>query len=666
MFLLNFTYGSYGIDIAYFLLYLALLQIIYMTIKELFDKKIISVRSYNVCTNHDINTVEDLFEYLNVYKSFKFLRNCGKKSELELWHIINNYQNDNIQDAGSKESEISEIISNLSRFQREIINNYIKYRVVNLSVRSKNGLCNFLDNNFSIRNLNENILKYDYFNFNKLDNIGNKSIKELEDFIDDIVNYIKLISSVNNESDLTIYKNRYLIESNYQIDNTPDDILLSNSIFKITDYLLKKLVILKDNKYNIILTKGFKLYKDKEPLNLDNLSNIIDISRERVRQIRKVISDDFYKCFFYINSINDDLYKNYKIEVNTSIIKINDELADHINEFCGTNFTKEFITYLVYVFLKNEYFILGNPEDVLINVEKNSKSGFRFNNFYLINKEFEDILDYGLFIGSIYSKLNSKIENTYTLNLKTYIYRYLKISEIEIIDNLLPIIEKILFDEFGLYLDINDNITFNRNTIKLANEYTYEALEALGKPSKVSEITNKIKELFPEFLTDENKVRSSMKREFGFVPVGRDSVFGLKKWESEIDDFKGGTIRSITIEFLEGFDIPKHISEIAEYVSKYREGTYQRSIVDNLKADQSNSFIFFNQGFIGLKRKETIYNCNKYMNLPKQLGKKILGMKSRKYDDNYIISFLKSQYDLTTNEVICLMDNLKSNDKKYK
>jgi hypothetical protein len=95
-----------------------------------------------------------------------------------------------------------------------------------------------------------------------------------------------------------------------------------------------------------------------------------------------------------------------------------------------------------------------------------------------------------------------------------------------------------------------------------------------------------------------------MKRDNRLVNIGRSSIFGLKEWESELDNFKGGSIRNIVSEYLLAEVEPKHISDIAEYVLKYRPNTYERSILDNLKADEAMTFIFFKNSTIGLKSKK--------------------------------------------------------------
>ena len=163
--------------------------------------------------------------------------------------------------------------------------------------------------------------------------------------------------------------------------------------------------------------------------------------------------------------------------------------------------------------------------------------------------------------------------------------------------------ENILNNEFRIYLDTDENIRFTRKSIKQAYEYAYEALKSLGKPSKVNEITRKVEGLYPDYETNDKKVRDSMKRQYGFVPIGRSSIFGLKEWEDELENFKGGTIRQIVTQYLDNNSLPKHYSEITSYVLQFRPKTNEYSIIQNIKLDESKIFVFFKNSFVGLSNK---------------------------------------------------------------
>jgi hypothetical protein len=208
----------------------------------------------------------------------------------------------------------------------------------------------------------------------------------------------------------------------------------------------------------------------------------------------------------------------------------------------------------------------------------------------------------------ISERLDERLEETYSFSFKSYLSNFLINDNLEILNSIMEIAEKIVNQEFEIYIDLEDNIIFKRNSSKSGFEYSYEALQELGRPSKVNEITQKIIELHPNYETDDAKVRATLKRINGFVPIGRKSIFGLKKWEEELENFKGGTIRQIAEEYLSQINEPKHISEIADYVMIFRPGTYERSILDNLKADESGIFVFYKDSTVGLSYKK--YDTN--------------------------------------------------------
>lgn len=591
-----------------------------MTIDEIYKNTDISVRSYNLCMYNNINSLDALLEYYNNNKSFEKLRNCGRKSNIQLIEVCEKFlaSGYSIEDANSKKLQIDEIFKNLTRIQREVINSFILVNTSSLSVRSKNAISQFLDGNFSVRNFAEKILLNKKFIVATIDNIGKKSIPELEIYISIIKDFIFDVHETSDEKQLITLKNNFLIQRTFSISKIPSEILQSESIFQLTDFLLNGSAFFNET-HNSIIQKALKIYKrsDYEIINntiveegvkyvkefsVEEIANLHNLSRERVRQIRKDCLDILFEKLSFIKNFNDDLFQNYGLDISRNIIDIDKNLTNNINTKSTTNFSTEFISYILAVYLSDNFCMVGNIEDILLPKYSNSRNRHNWKNFLIVKKDLARV-DFISFADDINKRLNERIEETYSFNVKSYMSRFINSLDIEIFDLAFPIAEKILIDEFALYLDLDDNIVFKKNTIKQAFEYSFEALEKLGKPSKVEEITQKINELHPNYITDEHKVRISMRRKDGFVPVGRESVFGLKKWEKELDDFKGGTIRSITVEFLEQSDNPKHISEITEYVLKYRPNSNEKSIYYNLRIDESETFSFFKNSYVGLVSK---------------------------------------------------------------
>src|SRR5690554_6534112 len=574
-----------------------------MTIDEIYKNEEISVRSYNVCRYNGLNSIDKLKEYYLTNSSFEKLRNCGRKSNEELIEVCKKYQTTNSGNTTEQTSKnpLEEILSNLTRIQREVINSYILVNANSLSVRSKNAISQFLKQNFSVRNFAEKILLNRNFHILNIDNVGKKSIPELEVYISIVNDIIIDVNEANDEKQLITLKNNFLIQRTFSISKISSEILQSESIFQLTDFLLKNNALFNEN-HNLIIQKALKIFQNDKEQTLDEIALENNLSRERVRQIRKDCINELFEKLSFIKNFNDDLFQNYGLDLSANLIEVKENLVNQINIFSNTNFSKEFISYILAVYLNDDFIIIGNIEDVLLPKFSSSRNRHNWNNLYIVNKKLTKV-DFISFANDINERLNEKIEETYSFNFKSYLSRFINNVDIEIIELVFPVAEKILNDEFALYLDLDDNIVFKRNTIKQAFEYSYEALEKLGKPSKVEEITQKIIELHPNYETDKNKVRASLKRNNGFVPIGRSSVFGLKKWENKLEDFKGGTIRSISTEFLEQSDNPKHISEITEYVLKYRPNSNEKSVYYNLRIDESETFSFFKNSYVGLKKK---------------------------------------------------------------
>jgi len=593
-----------------------------MTLDEINYIENFSVRSYNICLDNGLTDLSTILNYYNKNKTFKNLKNCGTRSDRELTSLCLKYialenlgqewkENkfdlqlslEKVDDWHEKENKIySSKISKLNRIQREVINSFIEINSNNLTNRSKNAISSYLNSNFNIRYFSERIIINESFNIQDIKNVGAKSTIELITYINLIKEFVNKVSEVKVENQLISLRNRYFIEKSFSISEIPTQILESLSIFKWTEFLMNNNAVFDKKKY-LIFQRTFNIYRNQPKLTLADIAIELNLTKERVRQIRKSIMDDLFSNFHFIRNIEDDLFQKYQIDINQKFIFIDDDISDLINRNNHTNFSKEFIAYLIYVSISNKFSIIGNLEDVLFPKHFNSKERHNWEYFYLVNIEIDNVFQFNDFVDDINKRLDERIEENYKFNFKSYLSNFLTDASFDLLEQVTEITELIINKEFGIYLDLEDNIPFSRNSVKQAYEYAYEALKQIGKPSKVNEVTSKILELHPDYETDDAKVRASMKRQNGFVPIGRKSVFGLKAWESELENFKGGTIRSIVLEYLENHLEPQHISTITSYVLKFRPKSNEYSILQNLKLDESGSFLFFKNSNVGLSSK---------------------------------------------------------------
>lgn len=573
--------------------------------------KSLSVRSRNAIykfLNGNLQ-IENLYKRKLLSNTFnlKSIKNIGKKCTPELETYIANIKSNILEDPENNEilnykvsNPLEEILANLTRIQREVINSFIQVNTNSLSVRSKNAISQFLNYNFKVRNFAEKIFLNKHFSVQRIENVGKKSIPELEIYFSLVKDFLMEVIETDDKKKLITLKNNFLIQRTFSVSKIPIEILESESIFQLVDFLLNQNLCFEKSQMEII-TKGLKIYNNYSEFTLDEIANLSGLTGERVRQIRKLSLEQMPNKLLFIRNFNEDLFQNYGIDISANQIEITQDLANNINNRNNTNFSKEFVTLILSVYLQDDFSLIGKIEDVLQPKYSNNRNRHNWNNLYLVRKELISKLDFELLTNDIDERINERIEETYSFNFRSYLSKFISNEDIETIDLVFPIAENIVNDECKLYLDLDDDIVFQKNTAKQAYEYAYEALEKLGKPSKVQTIFKKVKELFPNYETDVNKVRASMKRKDGFVPIGRNSVFGLKKWEKELNDFKGGTIRSITAEYLGQSKEPKHITKITEYVLKYRPKSNEKSIYYNLRIDESETFAFFKNSFIGLK-----------------------------------------------------------------
>ncbi|MBK9146714.1 MAG: hypothetical protein IPM12_02705 [Flavobacteriales bacterium] len=126
-------------------------------------------------------------------------------------------------------------------------------------------------------------------------------------------------------------------------------------------------------------------------------------------------------------------------------------------------------------------------------------------------------------------------------------------------------------------------------------------LSVLNEPSHITVVHSTWNRLFSDDPITEDGIRSLVVRgKERFFSIGRSSTYGLRSWERERQDLKGGSIRNIVIECLTHSKVPMHLEDLAETIRYFRPETNVKSVRQNLKLDSSGRFVFFPGGFVGL------------------------------------------------------------------
>lgn len=638
-----------------------------MQLEELLKTFELSQRSFNLCTDNNINSVKELIEYFLLHKTFKNLRNCGDKSNNELIEIcmyyleFDEYKQLIIINAENqtqiKFNENSDL--NLNRVQREIINDFIDVNINYLSNRSKNAILLHLENNIKIKNLIKNDIFSISFNASKIKNVGNKCIPEINDFVSTIKDFVFEVSKTENDYELYKLKNKYLIQRTFSIVDIPNEIIEKQSIFKLTDYLINNYLLYKERD-TLILKDCLYLFSLDDSKDLNEIAKKHNLTRQRIEGIRKEGLNSLFERLLFLKNYIDESFTKYNFTENRNLIEVSDENVMSINYDNGTCLTKQFITFIVYVHLSDRIALIGNIEDVLQHNYINNRTRHNWKNFYLINNEIISDFNFSEFVNDIDKRLNARIIETYEFNFKSYLSKFLINNNIERLEDIFEVAEKIVNKEFNIYLDLDDNIVFERNTIKQVYEYAIDILEEIGKPTKVDKIYELLEQKYPGITKSAEALRGSLQRNPEIIFFGRFSTYGLRKWESEKENIKGGSIKDLVLDFLDKNNNPIHINQILSEVKKFGYETNAKNVITNIKLDPYKQFIIFNQSFIGLKNKN--YETN-LTSLPKFLGKSItFYVKSNQnIQKQKVLEYFANKLEISIENMNYILENLIDN-----
>ncbi len=576
-------------------------------LEELIEIEWLSVRSINICKDAGLISLNRILDFYSKKGSFMSIRNCGTKTDQELIEICEKYLAGNpVNIEVNKQTEsFLETINSLSPFQKATLNRHFEHLVSNLNVRSYNGLANIQDS-LNPKDIFEKIFS-ERFNFKDIRNIGNKSVEELEKLKLELIRFVNVLQSIQKDQ-LSKEYTKLIVKTSFT--NLPENFEEQfENVFdesgKIKIFTLLNFLINSGQLFSEIQQKSFELsYTNYHTtkVTIDSIAKDLNMTRERVRQIKTKLEEDIQSYFLFVSNLIADDLANYNVNPLNNLITIDKSFANKINNSEGVNFNKNFYSIIFGIFLKKTHSILGDNE--IIYGKRKTVNKKKYENCYLIHSLLFECFDFEKFVEDVYLKSNDRIIEAYSLHFQGYIYEFLREGGKSFFQEILSVCEKIIFNEFELVVSSDGYLFFEQNTKKPIHQYYYQILEENGEWMNISDITSVANEKFPFLESKDTSVRGILNKEKNlFIYRGRSSTYGLRKWENEKENVKGGTIRDIVEEFLTSENTPKHISEILDYVSQYRPDTNEKSVLTNIKVDESNKFCFYSGDFVGLQTK---------------------------------------------------------------
>lgn len=535
------------------------------------------------------------------------IRNFGKKSLFDfdkirpklLDYIKKKYANDDTSSVDSvleqekqiKLADSRTLKERLGESQYRIITKELEKLSEGLSVRSRNGIINY-KGDFIEDFVNKN------GNIKSIQHIGRKSESELMD----VVKKLKDLISIMKERELSKEEIEIMEKRSFYGEFFDEYALIYYRsqghlpMFYMVAKVLRK-EISKLRNYNIF-NQITPFFNDEDYYTYDEVAAQHNLSRESVRQIyhriSKVIRHD-------VESLN--IGKIYSSTVDWQYVKdalknkcyIDLNYATEIGSDENHGLSDGFVFLVTSVVVKEDFTLIGsNPMRVP------SKFKQRWNNSYLVKKHFADVFDFDRIFNII-----EDYEDTYTKDsvasakdmLLDLFYTAWIEFDANVVDELSDIVSIILIQEFGLIPDDNFRFTIEGKKEEDVANVLYDVLSANGNPLTTEELYNIIDSKFPGKYKSPASIRIIVMRDPRMCSVGVNNLVGLLEW----DHVMIGSIRDIITQYLSKFDEPQPLSDIADYVRRYRD-TSEQSIRSTMISGEQYSQ--FRGGLFGLKGKK--------------------------------------------------------------
>ena len=518
-------------------------------------------------------------------KEIASLKNCGQKTVVEILNIQQRLRNA-IGYASLLEpiSQTASLPANIDRLLPVILP-----KLESLSVRAKNGFVLFLKENHDSLSEFYAAVTAPSFNPLKMKNVGRGTAQEIADFI---ANTKSFLESFEDESSVE----KELIRFNTK---TLDDILIpkeyQQEITELQQSLgyfplfaaIKAYIAGLDRETRSILEGCVRMHIDQQLPDREEVAASVGLTPERVRQKRNQYLENLATYFLSIRH-NGFLGPNpYSYQMT--------HINETINATEGTDYDLNFVNWVL-ASTFDEITLLGDYVKTLTSFY--NKGLF----LAIVPTELCHHMDFQAFMDVLDSHLAEKHINETRVSLGNVINTHLKTGFFK---EYLPAIEtacrSILYLHYPVEVDFGQ-IIFKPNARKNNPLVVEDILRAAGHPLTLEEIYEEFLYQYPERYTELNSFRGNIANNENIIPIGRTSTYALAEWET--DENRGGSIRSFVAEYLNRQKPTLAlISDIVEYVCKFRPTTDEKNIVSNIALDRSGQFAFYyrnGERYIGL------------------------------------------------------------------
>ena len=316
---------------------------------------------------------------------------------------------------------------------------------------------------------------------------------------------------------------------------------------------------------------------------LDELTDVatdLNLSRERVRQLRETC---FNEILTYPKAIDRAGLLDgfiYQTQFEYDFRRIREEE--------GVDFSDDYITVCVSITTAS-LTLIGSSRDALLKPSSPSRR------LYLVPKSLNAIFSFILFINKIEEMVKEKRFYPYRDDLETFVRGLLNKDIPD--DDFYAIVRECRNILLKGYPDniINSQVYFPANARKTIPNLIEDILREFNRPMTAEEICEQLNQRYPDLEQIPSKIGANALRNSNIVAVSRSSTYALVEWNHT--EKRGGTIRDLAVEYLNSLFQPiAPLSDICEYIAKFREDVKDSSVKANLLAESSNRFSLYYKG----------------------------------------------------------------------
>lgn len=329
-----------------------------------------------------------------------------------------------------------------------------------------------------------------------------------------------------------------------------------------------------DDRQKEIIRRSLKTVYGKQIEELNDLAQSLNLSRERVRQLREECLEILNKYPLIFKDMG--LFDGYKYETQS------DYDFNRIREEEKVDFSNEYITVCIPL-IDSGLTLLGDARKALIQTSVSAS------HLYLVHRRAAEFFNFNKFLDVIDEMVEEKRFYPYRDDLETFI-RVLLHEEITNEDFYAIVRECRQILEKGYPNNIiNSQVYFPANARKTIPNIIEDILREHNRPMSAEEICEELNKRYPDLEQIPSKIGSNALRNGNIVAVSRSSTYALAEWDHT--EKRGGTIRDLAVEYLNSLFQPiAPLSDICDYIAKFRENVKDSSVKANLLAEANNRF----------------------------------------------------------------------------